>query len=130
MQTENRTRVFVVEDEAVIALDLRERLEALGYEVCGHAARGESAAQKITELRPDIVLMDVNLAGPMDGVEVAQQLGECYSAPIVFLTAYSDPDLIARASRTNAYGYLVKPFDERELHATLTVALRRFQASH
>ena len=61
---------------------------------------------------------------------MAQQLGERYSAPIVFLTAYSDPDLIARASRTNAYGYLVKPFDERELNATLTVALRRFQASH
>jgi len=121
-------RVFVVEDEALIAMDLFERLTALGYEVCGTAAGGETAVQRIAELQPDIVLMDVGLAGSMDGVEAAQKLGECYDVPIVFLTAYSHPELIARASRTNSYGYLVKPFEERELHATLQVALARFRA--
>ncbi len=122
-------RVFVVEDEAAIALDLGERLTALGYAVCGTAARGETAVRQIAELRPDIVLMDIKLAGSMDGVEVAHQLHEHYDVPVVYLSAFADAQLIARATKTNCYGYLVKPFDERELHATLTVALKRFQAS-
>jgi diguanylate cyclase (GGDEF)-like protein len=128
MHPAKSTRIFVAEDEAVIAMDLSERLTALGYEVCGTATRGETAVERIAELRPDLVLMDVHLAGSMDGVEVAQQLGERYDVPFVFLTAYSDRELIARASRTNSYGYLVKPFEERELHATLQVALARHAA--
>jgi len=118
-------RIFVVEDEAVIAIALQERLEALGYEVCGATARGETAVQSISESRPDLVLMDVKLAGSTDGVEVAQELREHSDVPIVFLTAYSDPELLARVARTNCYGYLVKPFEERELHATLQVVLAR-----
>ena len=125
MHLTKSTRIFVVEDEVVIALDLSERLEALGYEVCGTTTRGETAVQSIAELRPDLVLMDVNLGGSMDGVEVAHQLRERCDVPVVFLTAYSDSQLIARASQTNAYGYLVKPFEERELYATLQVALGR-----
>ena len=121
-------RVFVVEDEALIAMDLSEQLTALGYEVCGTTARGETAVQRITELRPDLVLLDVKLAGSMDGVEVAQQLRERYDVPVVFLTAYSDSPLIARATKTNCYGFLLKPLEERELHATLQVALARFRA--
>jgi AmiR/NasT family two-component response regulator len=120
-------RVYVVEDEAVIAMDLSEWLTALGYEVCGTTTHGETAVQKIAELRPDLVLMDVRLAGAMDGVTAAQQLREHYDVPVVFLTAYSDSELIARATRTNCYGFLVKPLDERELHATLQVALARFR---
>jgi AmiR/NasT family two-component response regulator len=122
-------RVFVVEDEAVIALDLGERLAALGYAVCGTAARGEAAVRQIAKLRPDIVLMDIKLAGSMDGIEVAHQLHDHYDVPVVYLSAFADAQLIARATGTNCYGYLVKPFDERELHATLTVALQRFRAS-
>jgi len=121
-----KTRIFVVEDEAIIQMDLCERLTALGYEVCGTATHGETTAQKIIALQPDIVLMDVHLAGTMDGVEVAQQVGDHFDVPIVYLTAYSEPRLIARASLTNVYGYLIKPFEERELHATLQVALARF----
>ena len=128
MHPTKSTRIFIVEDEALIAMDLCERLTALGYEVCGTATHGETTAQRIAELQPDLVLMDIGLAGSMDGVEAAQQLGERYDVPIVFLTAYSDSELIARASRTNSYGYLVKPFEERELHATLQVALARFRA--
>jgi len=121
-------RILVVEDETVIAMDLRERLTALGYEVCGIVTQGEVVAQKVIALRPDLVLMDVNLAGTTDGVKAAQQIGEFCDVPIVFLTAYSDSELVERASRTNAYGFLVKPFDERELHATLQVALVRHAA--
>jgi two-component system cell cycle response regulator len=117
--------VFVVEDEALIALDLTEALTALGYVVCGGAARGEAVLEKVGGLRPDVVLMDVKLAGPMDGVQVAQQLADSEDVPVVFLTAFSDAELITRVSRANSYGYLVKPFEARELHATIQVALAR-----
>jgi diguanylate cyclase (GGDEF)-like protein len=120
-----RSRVFVVEDEALIALDLTEALTTLGYEVCGGAARGETVMKKVGDLKPDVVLMDVKLAGSIDGVQVAQQLADHEDVPVVFLTAYSDAELITRVSRTNSYGYLVKPFDPRELHATIQVALAR-----
>ena len=121
-------RIIIVEDEAIVAMDLRERLTALGYEVCGIVAQGEAVAQKVIALRPDVLLMDINLAGAIDGVKAAQLVGETCDVPIVFLTAYSDSELVERASRTNAYGFLVKPFDERELHATLQVALVRHAA--
>ena len=129
MQALTRTRVFVVEDEAVIAMDLRERLTALGYAVCGSAAQGETAVDAIADLRPDLVLMDIHLAGAIDGVEAAQQLRQRHDAPVVFLTAYADAAVINRALQVSAYGYLVKPFEERELHATLQVALARAQAN-
>lgn len=128
MQATSSARVFVVEDEAVIAIDLRERLTALGYTVCGTAAKGETALPAIAELRPDLVLMDVNLAGAVDGVQAAQRMHAYHDAPVVFLTAYADADLIARVAETTSYGYLVKPFEERELHATLQVALARASA--
>jgi signal transduction histidine kinase len=118
-------RIFIVEDEALIMMELRDRLENLGYEVCGSESRGEIAVERIVALRPDLVLMDVNLAGAMDGVEAAQRVGERCAVPVVFLTAYSDPALIARATQAGASGYLVKPFDERELYATIEVARER-----
>ena len=121
-------RVFVVDDEALIALDLRERLIALGYEVCGTAVSGEAAVQRIAELQPDIVLMDIKLAGSTDGIEAAQQLREYCDVPVVFLTAYSDSQLIDRATKANCYGYLLKPLKEGQLHATLKLALARFRA--
>lgn len=129
MEANGRTRVFVVEDEAVIAMDVSERLTALGYTVCGSAADGETAVQAIVDAKPDLVLMDVHLAGAIDGVEVARRLRERHDAPVVFLTAYADPEMIDRVSQASAYGYLVKPFEERELHATLQVALARARAS-
>jgi signal transduction histidine kinase len=118
-------RIFIVEDEALIAMELGDRLESLGYEVCGSAARGDIAVERIVALRPDLVLMDVNLAGAMDGVEAAQRLRELCAVPVVFLTAYSDPALIARATQAGASGYLIKPFQERELYATIEVARER-----
>ena len=121
-------RVFVVDDEALIAMDLRERLMALGYAVCGTAASGEAAVQMIAELQPDLVLMDVKLAGSTDGVEAAQQLRERYDVPVVFLTAYSDSQLIDRATKANCYGFLLKPVKDGQLHATLKLALARLRA--
>ncbi|MFA6543472.1 MAG: response regulator [Limisphaerales bacterium] len=120
--------IFLVEDEALIAMELRDRLTALGYTVCGQAARGELALEKIPALAPDIVLMDIRLAGALNGVETALRLRERCDVAVVFLTAFSDTELIQQVGAAGSFGYLVKPFEERELHATLQVALCRHAA--
>ncbi|MBZ5502172.1 MAG: response regulator [Acidobacteriia bacterium] len=124
MRTERiAPRIFIVEDEALISMELTDRLAGLGYWPCGQAARGEVALTRIRESKPDLVLMDINLAGDLDGIETAQQVRQQFNLPVLFLTAYSDPDLVTRAMETNSYGYLVKPFDERELRANIEFAL-------
>ncbi len=118
-----RARIFVVEDEALIVMEISARLTALGYSVCGRAASAPAAIAKIPAEKPDLVLMDVNLDGPMDGTEAAKRLRELIDVPVVFLTAYSDDSVIQRATDASPFGYLVKPFEERELHATIQSAL-------
>jgi signal transduction histidine kinase len=125
MEAETQKRIFIVEDEALIAMELKDRLEGLGYAICGSVAQAETALERIASLQPDLVLMDINLAGKMSGVEAAERLRDVCEAPVVFLTAYSDPALIARAAQAGAFGYLVKPFEERELYAAIEVALER-----
>lgn len=116
-------RIFIVEDEALIAMELRDRLTGLGYTICGHAARGEFAVGQIAAARPDLVLMDINLAGPMNGIEVAERLHAESDTPVIFLSAYSDSELVGRAVKTGPLAYLVKPFEERELRANIETAL-------
>lgn len=122
---EVETRVFVVEDEAVVAMDLSRRLKDLGYQVCGSAGSGETAATRIQALDPDVVLMDINLGGGMSGLDVARRIQASCKASVVFLTAYSGADIVAEAVAAGAYGFLVKPFNERELYAALRVAVAR-----
>ena len=112
-------RIFIVEDEALIVMELRGRLRALGYHVCGSAASGETALLQLPVSAADIVLLDVHLAGQLNGVETASKLREQCELPVVFLTAFSDSTLIDQAKEVVPYGFLVKPFEERELHATL-----------
>lgn len=117
-------RLLVVEDDQHIAEDLRVRLTALGYEVIGVAAKAADALRIAYTERPDLVLMDVLLPGGMDGVEAAGLLrGE--AIPVVYLTAHSDDALLERVKCTEPFGYLVKPYTERELHATVTLAVYR-----
>ena len=120
-------RVFVVEDEAVVAMELKDHLRALGYEVCGHAAKGEVALREIPETRPDLVLMDINLGPGMTGLDVAEGLRGLLDAPILFLTAYSDAEFTERAGRSGAFAYIVKPFDPRVLKANIELALVRHE---
>lgn len=119
------TKVLIVEDEAVIALNLELQLETLGYSVVGMCARAEDAIDKVCTLAPDLVLMDIQLAGNMDGIEAASVIRSQLKIPVVFLTAFSENTTLKRATASLPYGYLVKPFDNRELHATLQVALAR-----
>ncbi len=116
-------RVLLVEDEAIVALDVRRRVEHLGYEVVAVAVSGEQALSTNDELKPDLVLMDIQLAGDMDGVEAATRIRERSATPIIFLTAHSDPATLKRAGAAGPYGYVTKPFEDRELHTALEIAL-------
>lgn len=118
-------RVLVVEDERIIALTLRRMLEDRGYTVVGTATSALSAVCKAQADSPDIVLMDVHLDGPTDGITAARQIEAEMGLPIVFLTAYSEDETIQRASQCNAYSYLVKPVQAAELHATIQLAIAK-----
>ncbi|MBL8481857.1 MAG: response regulator [Rhodocyclaceae bacterium] len=119
--------IMVVEDERIIAFNLSEMLQGLGYRVAGVAAGGEEALALAEQAQPDLVLMDIRLAGGMDGVETAQRLRRLCPAPVVYLTAHSENSTLDRARATNPYGYLLKPISERALHATIQMALERRQ---
>ncbi|MHC1711024.1 MAG: HD domain-containing phosphohydrolase [Solidesulfovibrio sp.] len=116
-------RVFVVEDEAVLALDLRHRLGRLGYVVAGVVASGEQALERVEALAPDLILMDIMLGGDLDGVDVACRIRERFGLPVVFLTGRTDPETLKRAGAAGPYGFVVKPYEERELHTALEIAL-------
>lgn len=115
--------IFIVEDEAIVASDIRETLISLGYSAAGTAKTGELALEKIRDSKPDLVLMDIHLAGEMDGVDTAAQIHVLYDIPVIYLTAYADKVLLERAKVTEPYGYIVKPYDERELHSIIEMAL-------
>lgn len=120
--------IFIVEDEAIVANDLKETLQSLGYAVAGTAKSGETAVEKIGELRPGLVLMDIHLAGTMDGIETAAKVHSLYNIPVVYLTAYADNALLDRAKLTEPYGYIIKPYDDRGLQSTIEMALYKFRA--
>jgi len=121
-------RILVVEDEAIVALHLRQQLANLGYEVPEAVATGDRALQRIDMSRPDLVLMDIHLKGPLDGIATASRIPPAHRIPVIYLTAYAEEATLARASATNPFGYLLKPFNERELHATIQMALARSRA--
>ena len=115
--------VLIVEDEGVIALDIQHHVESFGYTVAGIAHTGARAIEKMAALRPDLVLMDVAIKGPMDGIDTAARIRASHDVPIVFLSAYSDESTVSRAGLTAPYGYLLKPFRPDELRAAVEVAL-------
>ena len=121
-------KILIVEDEALVAADLEERLNNLGYEVCGLADTGEGAVSDARSLRPDLVLMDIHLIGEKDGIEAACLIREANNIPVIFLTAHADDVTLSRIGLAEPFGYALKPFDERELKASIEVALNRQQA--
>jgi two-component system, response regulator PdtaR len=117
--------VVIAEDEALIRLDLREMLEEEGYVVAGEAADGETAVQLAEQLRPDLVIMDVKMPG-LDGISAAERITATQLAPVVILTAFSQRDLVQRASEAGAMAYLIKPFTKADLVPAIEVAASRF----
>lgn len=122
------TKILIVEDEKIVALDLKRRLTKLGYQVTGMAASGQKALSLVDQELPNIVLMDIHIQGDMDGVEVASQLKKTHSIPVIYLTAYSEEKTLIRAKTTKPYGYLLKPFSDRELHIIIQVSIERFES--
>ena len=121
----NQTNILVVEDESIVALDLENGLRSLGYSVPALASSGEEAIQKAAETRPDLVLMDIQLKGDMDGIEAAGGIRARFDIPVIYLTAFADDDIVRRARSTEPYGYLIKPFEEKQLHTTIEMALHK-----
>jgi PAS domain S-box-containing protein len=118
-------KLLIVEDEPIVALDLQQEVEEFGCEIVGVAESADEALMAVEETLPDLALMDVRIVGSMDGVQTARLLREAYGVPVIFLTSYSDDTTTARAAREMPYGYLTKPFQSRELRATLEVALHK-----
>jgi signal transduction histidine kinase len=123
-----QTKIMVVEDERIVALNLKQRLARMGYEVTAIATSGAKALAAIASNRPDIVLMDIHIDGDMDGIATAAAIPPELHLPVVYLTAYSEEATLERARQTQPYGYLLKPFSERELHATLKMVMERRRA--
>lgn len=122
-----KLRILLADDEALIRLDLREMLTEAGHEIVGEAANGQEAVQLAQELHPDIVIMDVKMP-VMDGLTAAQQITEAEIAPVLLLTAYSQQDIVARATEAGVIAYLVKPVREQQLFPAVEVAVSRFRA--
>jgi len=118
-------KILIVEDEPIIALDLEQELEQFGFEVVGLAQCADEALMAVEESLPDLALMDLNIVGSLDGIQTARLLRDTYQIPSIFLTAHSDDRSITRAVREMPYGYLTKPYQSRELKATVSVALHK-----
>ncbi len=121
------SRILIVEDERLVANALARNLEGLGYEVVSAVASGEEALAKAEETRPDLVLMDIRLEGEMDGIEAAGLITSRFDIPIIFVTAYADRNVLAKAKIAEPYGYLIKPLSKRELHSAVEIALYKHE---
>jgi len=122
-----KARILIVEDEGIVAFNIQNRLERLGYSVVANVSSGEEALDATVETKPDLVLMDIKLEGTIDGIEAAAQIHRRFQIPIVYLTAYTDEDTLNRAKLTEPYGYILKPFEARDLGTTIEIALYKHQ---
>lgn len=123
-----QARILIVEDEPIIAEDLRDMLEELGHQVCGQAADAPSAIAKAEKERPDLVLLDIRLAGAADGIAVAASL-TAMEVPFLYITSHTDPATMARVAATRPQGFIIKPFEFDDLRTQLTVVLARIASN-
>ena len=121
----HNTSILIVEDELIIAENLAMQLEKLQYHVCDIVSSGQAALKKVQQHNPDLILMDIAIKGNLDGIQTANLIQENHNIAIIFLTAYADEKTLERAAHTGCYGYIIKPFKNRELHATIKMALQK-----
>ncbi|MGE5498229.1 MAG: PAS domain S-box protein [Syntrophothermus sp.] len=119
----HKTRIIIVEDEMIIAMDIKRRAVSLGYDVIAHFQTAEECISKLPGLNPDLILMDIILSGDIDGIEAAGIIKERFNIPLIYLTAHADETTIQRAKVTQPYGYILKPFEIRDLETTIEIAL-------
>lgn len=123
----DKPRIFIVEDEIVIVRGLEDALERLGYQVCGFAQSGEDAIPAIVATSPDLVLVDIYLNGLMDGIQLAKLISNSLAIPFIYITAYSDQEILEKVKLTSPFGYIVKPLRERQLKVNIELALARLR---
>jgi DNA-binding NarL/FixJ family response regulator len=128
MSLTRQEKILVVEDDTIIAITIEGRLKQFGYQVVGRASTARDAISKAIEFEPDLVLMDINLKGPVDGIEAAETIYGIHNIPVVYLTAFSDETTLERAQKTSPFGYIVKPFSDSTLKTTVKLALLKHQA--
>ena len=121
-------RILVVEDDRVVARDIQQQLKRIGHQIVGTTARGEEAVDLALESQPDLILMDIRLEGALDGIDAARQIRESCHVPVVFLTAYADDETVRRASQSEPFGYLLKPFEDSQLRTVIEMALYKHSA--
>lgn len=119
--------IIIVEDDEITALNLKLSLQKHGYEIVAMYDNAEEAKEKIASYRPDVIIIDISLQESNDGIELAKTIRENYAIPFIYLTSYSDDDIISEAIKTEPYGYIVKPFDPSGLHATIQMAIFKFE---
>ena len=119
----SKAKILIVENERIVAEDIKRTLQNLGYGVCSIVTSGVEAVKKAEQDNPDLILMDIVLQDEMSGIEAAEQIRTRFNIPIIYLTAYADEKTLERAKITEPFGYIIKPFDERELHSTIEMAL-------
>jgi AmiR/NasT family two-component response regulator len=117
------SKIFIVEDEIIVAADIKQQLENIGYNVIGIAFSGEDAIRKTEETNPDIVLMDIMLRGNIDGIEAAQQIRNQYDIPVIYITGFFDDATLERAKKTEPYGYILKPFENMGIESAIEMAV-------
>ncbi|MEO5570006.1 MAG: response regulator [Bacteroidia bacterium] len=122
-----KTKILVVEDENIVAKDIQNTLIRLGYDVPATASSAVIAFDKLDEVKPDLVFLDIRLKGDMDGIQIAERIKTEYDLPVIFLTSYADKTTVERAKLTEPYGYLIKPFNEADLLSTVEMALHNFK---
>jgi len=127
-EPEGEVSILLVEDEGIVAEDLKESLTRLGYRVVGVAAEGVEAVRMAEELRPQLIVMDVSLSGEVDGIQAARMIGERVRLPLIFLTGHRDPETLRRAISAGPLAYIVKPFQEVELRCAIEVAIHKHRA--
>jgi len=120
-------KILIVEDERIVALDIENMVKNLGYDVVDVVSSGENAIKSVQKTKPDLILMDIVLKGDIDGIEAAEKILSRFDIPIVYLTAYSDHKTISRAKVTEPFGYILKPFDERELGTGIEIAVYKHE---
>lgn len=118
-------KILIVEDENIIALNIKKKLKGFGYAVPAIVSTGEEAVKMAEIISPDLILMDIMLKGDMDGVKAAEEIKKRFSIPVIYLTAYSDDKVLDRAKVTEPYGYIVKPFKAIDLRSNIEMALYR-----
>lgn len=122
-----KIKILVVEDESIVAKDIQGTLKKLGYLVPTTVNSGEKAIEEIEEGKPDLVLMDIMLKGQVSGIEAANIIKERFGIPVIFLTAYADDNTLSKAKLSEPYGYIIKPFREKELQTTIEIALYKHE---